>query len=162
MSPDWNEMFNLGSAIRAANSASHHEVLSNPALEPRLGFPGTGTPGARDKLTMADVTESLVDAKIAASEARSATAGARIEGKMDTGFARMEGKLDALAGTLTEMRSDSRSVKSNIWAATAVIFAALALTVGVTIAVLPWAIGFGSSMRDLARDEAKAAQTKQP
>ena len=83
--------------------------------------------------------EALVNAKIEAAEART-----------DAKFAQVLAKLDTLT---TEVRSS----RSSIWTAAFAIMGLFLAVVGLVLAVAPSAFSAGVQMREIARDEARAA-----
>lgn len=87
---------------------------------------------------MADQTREEVDAKISASEART-----------ETKIARLEGKLDLVLSKLDHVAEDNRSTRANQWV---IAFGLAVLIVGVA-ALFPVFFGMGAQLRDMVRDE---------
>lgn len=102
---------------------------------------------------MADHTREEVDAKIAAAEARTDTKIVRMEGKLDL----LLSKLDYFNERITEVRSDSRGTRTNIWA---VGIGLAALIIAVAFG-LPALIGFGFQFRDVVHNEVQSAMPQQ-
>ena len=94
---------------------------------------GGGTSGGMD---------AFVDAKIAAAEART-----------DAKFAAVLAKLDALT-------IEVRSTRGSIWTAAFAIMGLIVALVALTATVAPSAFSVGAQLREIARDEVKAAQPK--
>jgi len=88
--------------------------------------------------------EALVDAKIAAAEART-----------DAKFAQVLAKLDTLT---TEVRAS----RSSIWTAAFAIMGLILAVVALVVTVAPSAFSVGAQMREVARDEARAAVAATP
>lgn len=97
--------------------------------------------------TMPETTREEIDAKIAASEART-----------DTKIARLDGKLDLVISKLDDVRDDGRSTRSNQW----VIAFGLAGLMLVIAFGLPTIFSFGTGFRDLVREEVQSMLLKVP
>jgi hypothetical protein len=82
--------------------------------------------------------DDLVDAKVAAAEART-----------DTKVVRLEGKVDLVLSKLDELRDDNRSVRANQW----VIGFGLAVLIVAVAALLPVFFSMGTQVRDLVHSE---------
>lgn len=94
--------------------------------------------------TSASMDQELVDAKIAAAEARTETKFAELIGRTDAKFAEVLGRLDRLTGEVQDMRSDNRHTRSTVRNAA---FALAALIIGVPAllaAVVPAAVNWGA------------------
>ena len=87
---------------------------------------------------------ALIDAKIQAAEART-----------DAKFAQVLAKLDTLT---TEVRSS----RSSIWTAAFAIMGLILAVVALVVTVAPSAFSVGVQMREVARDEARAAVAVAP
>jgi hypothetical protein len=83
---------------------------------------------------MPDLTREEIDAKLAASEART-----------DTKIARLEGKLDLVLSKLDDVRNDNRGIRANQW----VIGFGLALLIVAIAALFPAFFGIGAQVKDL-------------
>ena len=112
------------------------ERVSRVEMEAALKFGG----GSGTTIDM----DALVDAKIAAAEART-----------DAKFAQVLAKLDTLT---TEVRTS----RSSIWTAAFAIMGLILAVVAMVVTVAPSAFSVGAQMREVARDEARAAATPLP
>jgi hypothetical protein len=149
--------------MSAASSINHNVrlVVDNSSLDSdegqKINYVSEGVfyqpRSASVKSGSEDVSDSLgrseIDAKIAASEAR-----------METKIVRLEGKIDALIGLSTTISShqdaNASSLKTNIWAATAIIVATILGLFAIAATIGPSAFSFGAQMRDLVRSEVQS------
>jgi hypothetical protein len=88
-----------------------------------------------------------IDAKIAASEARSETKIARLEGKMDI-------LIEKVGASTTAIREDGRATRANIWA----VGVGILLLIGALIAAFPAFFDMGGHVADLVEHAVKAAK----
>jgi len=102
---------------------------------------------------MSDVG-TLVDAKVAAAEARTDTKIARVEGKLDLVVA----KIDALGERFNELRDDNRATRANQW----VIGLGLAVLIIAVAALFPVFFDLGSKVRDMVDHAVQAHALKNP
>lgn len=98
---------------------------------------------------MSDITREEMDAKLAATKAEAGRDIERVLGRVETLASELRGDFREVTATLNGIQNQVSSTKSNIWAATAVLIAAIALIVGVTFVVGPWAFGVGAQMQDM-------------
>jgi len=84
--------------------------------------------------------DALIDAKIAAAEART-----------DAKFAAVLSKLDSLT-------SEVRSARTSIWTAAFAIMGLIVAVVAIVLTIAPAAFSLGTQLRDIARDEVRLAQ----
>lgn len=119
-------------------------------------FPGRNASG----VTMAEITREEIDAKLATVKAEMGRDVERILGRVETLASEIRGDFKELRSefdgdfketraTLNGLQSQVSSTKTNIWAAAAVVIAALALVVAVALVVGPWAFGFGTQLKDM-------------
>jgi Fe2+ transport system protein B len=83
---------------------------------------------------MADLTREEIKAQIEASEART-----------ETKIARMEGKLDLVLSKLDSAKGDSLAIRTNQW----VIAFGLAVLIVAVVALFPVFFGIGTQVRDM-------------
>jgi hypothetical protein len=116
-------------ASNSSTNVNYEASRSDPRNKYLLGVP-VGNQG--DK--MAEHTREEVDAKIAASEART-----------DTKIARIEGKLDLVLSKLDSVRDDNRANRANQW----IIGFGLAALMIAIVALLPVFFGIGAQVKDM-------------
>jgi hypothetical protein len=98
--------------------------------------------------------DDLVDAKIAAAEARTDTKIVRLEGKIDLVLS----KLDSISQTYKDVREGHRSVIANIW----IVFAALAAIIIGAVAAAPVIFDLGMKVRETITKEVQERTLTQP
>lgn len=99
--------------------------------------------------TMASPTREEIDAKLAASEARSETRSVQLESKFDLVLAKIAG----LGEKMDDVRSDNRTTRSNIWAVCAVIVGVIVGTAALIMTLGPSAFTLGAQVRDMVQKE---------
>jgi hypothetical protein len=100
----------------------------------------------------------LMDAKIAAAEARTDTKLARLEAKLDLIVSKMDERFDALRDKLDVLRDDNRSTRANQW----VIGFGLAVLIIAVAALFPVFFDLGSKVRDMVDHAVQAHPVKTP
>ncbi|MCR5875132.1 hypothetical protein LRS10_13620 [Phenylobacterium sp. J426] len=130
----------LSAAIIDLSDEKLRRVEESPALKAK-DLPHT--PGERISRSMTDATQDLVDAKIAASEARTATAFERAMGEMRIEFASLRGDIQAL-----EAKTASKAT---------VISTAITLFFGIA-ALLVAFLAFGNDMFSSGLNSGQVAQ----
>jgi hypothetical protein len=103
-----------------------------------------------DKLNTMDdnLTRSEIDAKIAASEARTDSKFARIEGKFDLVFEKLDrihNDFNLLREDNASLRNDNKSLKYQIWG----VGVGLAALIVAVISLLPPFFGAGVQIKDI-------------
>jgi len=88
--------------------------------------------------------EALIDAKVAAAEART-----------DAKFAQVLAKLDS-------MDKQGSNTRSTVWQAAFAIMGLIVALVALAATIVPSAFSTGANMREMARDEARAASAPTP
>jgi hypothetical protein len=126
-SEERSNVFELHPQAQAENSGANANE-NYAAISIVRGF--VGDQGVK----MADHTREEIDAKIAASEART-----------DTKIARLEGKLDLVLSKLDSVMGDNRVTRTNQW----VIGFGLAALLITIAALLPVFFGIGVQIKDI-------------
>jgi hypothetical protein len=107
--------------------------------------------------SMSDVG-NLMDAKVAAAEARADTKIARLEGKLDLLVSKIDERFDALRDKLDALRDDNRATRANQW----VIGFGLAVLIIAVAALFPVFFDLGSKVRDMLDHAVQSHAVKTP
>jgi hypothetical protein len=110
-------------------------------------------PGAK----MSDVSREEIDAKIAASEARTEIKITRLEGKLDLVLAKIDSVREENNHQFSSAKDDSRAIRANQW----VIAFGLAVLIVAVVALFPVFFGIGVQIKDIVAHEV-ASQTVPP
>ena len=105
----------------------------------------TGQLGAK----MSDVSREEIDAKIAASEARTETKITRLEGKLDLVLAKLDSAREDNKQQFASAKDDSRAIRSNQW----MIAFGLAAIIVAVVALFPVFFGIGVQLKDIVAHE---------
>jgi hypothetical protein len=131
---------------RAYRDQRHTPISLLKGAEYILSRPQTGT------IEMTDPTREEIDAKIEASEARTDTKMAHLEGKIDLVISKLDSSISETRQMRADVKDDSRATRANQW----VIFFGLA---GIIIASLALIVAFftlGTQFRDVIHAEVHA------
>ena len=109
-----------------------------PGIREALG-PGLSNGGGGGTLPPMD---SLIDAKIAAAEART-----------DAKFANVLSKLELIGSDVRTMRDDNRATRTTVWQAAFTVMGLLVALVALAGTLGPAAFSMGQAVRDIARSE---------
>lgn len=94
--------------------------------------------------------QELVDAKIAAVEART-----------DVKFGQLIGEIQLINQRFDHLEGQMRSIRSNIWAATSIVIGSMIGIIAILATVIPWTFDLGVASRDvIARELAVQAARK--
>jgi hypothetical protein len=137
-------------AIQSAPPQPAASITASTAQNARLGADGSLH---NQVMSAGAMNREEIDAKIAASEART-----------DTKFARLDGQIAQVLLKLDTIHADNSSVKTNVWAGVGLIVAVIALLAGVTFALGPAAFMAGLDIHDRIETSVKSATspTKPP
>lgn len=94
---------------------------------------------------MSDPTREEIDAKLGASEARSDTKIARLEGKLDLVLSKLDDLNQKITTTEGHIRDDSRTMRSSLWGI-GLGLAALMVTI---VALFPVFFSIGTQVKDM-------------
>ena len=103
-------------------------------------------------------SSDLMDAKVAAAEARTDTKLARLEAKLDLIVSKMDERFDALREKLDGLRDDNRATRANQW----VIGFGHAVLIIAVAALFPVFFDLGSKVRDMVDHAVQAHAVKNP
>ncbi len=98
-----------------------------------------------DGNAMTDLSREEIDAKIAASEARTDTKITRFEGKLDLVLSKLEDVKATNETIRTDVREDGRSTRANLWT----IAFGLAILIVTLAALYPSFFGIGAQVKDM-------------
>jgi hypothetical protein len=129
----------------------NHADIKNASMRAETQAPASLSTGDRANATSAAM-EALIDAKVAACEARTETLFARRDGKLDLIVSELAHIRTDVAGFREEIRGSARATRNNIWAGVGVILS----VVGILIALASTTFDLGLKLREIVRDEAQA------
>lgn len=134
VSGDGSNVYDLD-AKRRALEARERSDRTEPEL-PLKGGGGGGTLGGMDS--------ALIDAKVAAAEART-----------DTKFERLIGRLDSIDAKLTRIETDNVRTRATVRTTGLSVFAAIVTVLGLLFAVFSQSFSIGTKVSDAAREQAQ-------
>jgi hypothetical protein len=147
-------VLNIDGSAYQANTAA--PIATLPTGEFTIHAAAQIVPSSKAKAKSMAAQDDLVDAKIAASEARGDTKIARMEGKLDLVISKIDAmniRFDDARGDAREARatahSDNVATRANIWLA---FFGIVAVIVAI-YALFPTFFDMGSKMRDSIEKE---------
>lgn len=101
------------------------------------------------------VTREEIDAKLAASEARTETRFAEMNGKVDLMLSRMDTLASAVADSRQDSKEEARHTRQTLWAVAAIIVA----IVGIATTVWLGGIDVGSKISELVDQKVAASRS---
>jgi hypothetical protein len=87
----------------------------------------------------------LIDAKIAACEARG-----------EVKLARLEGKIDVMIANQASLKDGVNSVKNTVWTVGAIVVTVIVASIALVVALVPPSVTFGTQMRDMVQREVES------